>query len=216
MKIFFEKILELLFPQKCLGCKKSKVLLCDECLEKIDHGENDLSNTHIASTYHVKTIKRAIWFLKYHKIKTISKPLSKLLYIRTIKHLKATGITKWLIIPIPLSSQRLRQRGFNQSELIGHHFSVMINERETMSIKEINHVLYRKLNTPTQVSIKDRAKRLKNMKNVFGVKNYHLVKKQNIILIDDVTTTGATLSEAKKVLKKAGATEIICLAIASG
>lgn len=80
----------------------------------------------------------------------------------------------------------------------------------------ITNVLYKTQDTPSQVSIKDREKRLNNIKGSFAVKNPELIKDRNIILIDDVSTTGATVTEAKKVLREAGAKKVIGVVVARG
>ena len=69
-------------------------------------------------------------------------------------------------------------------------------------------------NTEHQARIKDRRARLKNLSGSFAVKNEGLIKNKNIILIDDITTTGATLAEAKKILKQAGVRKVIAFTVA--
>jgi len=78
----------------------------------------------------------------------------------------------------------------------------------------INNVLYKNRYTLPQVETKDRVSRLKNLNKSFSVKNSALIKNKIILLIDDVSTTGATINEASKVLKKAGAKEIIGVVVA--
>ncbi|KKP65076.1 MAG: Phosphoribosyltransferase, partial [Candidatus Nomurabacteria bacterium GW2011_GWF2_35_12] len=68
--------------------------------------------------------------------------------------------------------------------------------------------------TEHQVNIKDRRDRLKNLSDSFSVKNPEIIKDKNIILIDDVLTTGATLTEAKKILKSFGAKKVIAFTVA--
>ena len=83
-------------------------------------------------------------------------------------------------------------------------------------IKVETDILYKIKETPTQVSIKNKEKRLKNLSNVFEIKNSEKIKDKNIILIDDVSTTGATLEEASRSLKNSGAKKIISLVVAHG
>ena len=116
-----------------------------------------------------------------------------------------------ILVPIPLSPKRYRERGFNQAELICKKL-IEIDQDENFRLEE--NVLIKIKNTEHQVRIQDRRARLKNLIGSFAVKNEALVKNKNIILIDDVTTTGATLNEARKTLKQAGARKIIAFTIA--
>ena len=85
-----------------------------------------------------------------------------------------------------------------------------------MSVRFLPDVLYKKKDTVSQVEIKDRKKRLENVKGVFAVKNPEAIKNKVIILIDDVTTTGATLAEASHILKQSGAKKVIGVVVARG
>jgi predicted amidophosphoribosyltransferase len=76
------------------------------------------------------------------------------------------------------------------------------------------NVLVKIEDTEHQARIKDRNVRLKNLAGTFAVKNPELIAKKNIILIDDVTTTGATLNEARRTLKKSGARKVIAFTVA--
>lgn len=213
IKEFFIKtknlILNFFFPQKCFGCGRENEILCPECLKRIDYPTLLKSNNILAATdYNDELAKKAIWLLKYRGLKQIAEPLAELIKQRLFKD-RPCGFRKdgpWVFIPIPLSSKRLRERGFNQSELIAKYLSDTI----------IINVLYKSKDTASQVSIKDREKRLNNIKNSFEIKNPELIKDKNIILIDDVSTTGATIAEAKKVLKEAGAKRVIGVVVARG
>lgn len=121
------------------------------------------------------------------------------------------GKEKPLLIPIPISKKRFRKRGFNQTELIAQQMS-FIDMGESFTLT--TNVLYKIKDTPSQMSIKDKRKRLHNLRGSFVVKNAALVRGKNVILLDDILTTGATLREAKRTLRAAGARKIICFALA--
>jgi competence protein ComFC len=204
IKKVINSFLNLLFPSKCLGCGKENEILCPECLRRIDYPTLLKSNNILAATdYNDELAKKAIWLLKYRGIKQIAEPLAELIKQRTLEKIK---IKNPVFIPIPLSSKRLKERGFNQSELIAKY----------LSDTTITNVLYKTKETVSQVSIKDREKRLNNLKGSFAVKNAELIKDKNIILIDDVSTTGATIAEVKRVLREAGAKNIVALVVARG
>lgn len=213
--------LNFLFPQKCLGCGKEREALCRECLVKIDMPslpkERDIFS---AADYGDETAKKAIWMLKYRGAKNLAEPLAELLDARCStklparRSLNAGGEIKntgdWLVVPIPLSKSRLKERGYNQAELIAKHLSFL------QRLNLCADALIKIKDTPAQVSVKNRKERLKNLEGAFAIKNPELVEGKNIILIDDVSTTGATLKEAKKTLKSAGAKKVIAFVVARG
>lgn len=203
--------LNFLFPQRCLGCGRENEALCRKCLAKIDMPslpkEGDIFS---AADYGDETAKKAIWMLKYRGAKNLAEPLAELLNTRCLTKLEIKNINDWLIIPIPLSKNRLKERGYNQAELIAGHLS------QKIKISVCTDALMKIKNTPTQVSIKNKKERLKNLNGAFAIKNQEVISGKNIILIDDVSTTGATLREAKKVLKLAGAKKVNALVVARG
>jgi len=203
MKIF-NKILAVLFPQKCLGCKKENEILCPDCLGKINRPDTPyLNGIHIAANYQDLVLKKALWMLKYQGVKQLAKPLAKLILERVWKKLETEN---WLIVPIPLSKNKLRRRGYNQAELIARELSANVRA----------DILFKKFHTKSQVEVKDKEERLANIVGSFEIKNHQTIMGKKIILIDDVLTTGATMSEAKKVLKKAGAKKVAGVVVARG
>ena len=128
-----------------------------------------------------------------------------------------------VLIPIPLSLKRYRERGYNQAELICEElvkldsnsnlrYGVDVKTKRNFYLEK--NVLIKIKETEHQVNIKDRRDRLKNLSDSFSVKNPEIIKGKNIILIDDVLTTGATLTEAKKILKSFGAKKVIAFTVA--
>jgi competence protein ComFC len=213
--------LDFLFPKKCLGCGAKNVILCAKCLDSLPEApfaENRTTprlrsgQVFAATSYQDEIVKKSIRLLKYHGIKILAEPLAELMYQRLFKGRPFCGpkVGPWVIIPIPLSKKRQRSRGFNQAELIGRFLS------DKMSIRMATDVLYKIKETASQVEIKDREKRLRNIIGAFSVKNQELIKDKNIILIDDIVTTGATINEARRVLKTAGAKKVIGWVVAKG
>lgn len=208
MKIF-KKILAVLFPQKCLGCKKENEILCPDCLGKISRPDTPyLKGIHIAGNYQDLVLKKALWMLKYQGIKQLAKPLAELIRERVWKKLETEG---WLIVPIPLSWVKLKHRGYNQAELIARH---LFNYQD--NILWGGGILSKIRETKSQVEVKDREERLANVVGSFKVEKPELIKGKKIILVDDVRTTGATMSEAKKVLMSAGAKKVVGVVVARG
>lgn len=219
------KILEFLFPTRCLNCRARGRHLCLRCLEAIPPNEEIMRPYIIAPlSYHYPVLRKAIWHLKYRDKKRIAEDLAGILYDRLLEELSDLeafeDFRNPVLIPIPLSKKRLRERGYNQAEIIAREIIKKSDRSRTpTAVGEkiftlITNVLYKIKDTPTQVSIKDREKRLQNLRGTFAVKNSGLIKDRNIILVDDVTTTGATIDEAKKVLEKSGARKVIALTVA--
>ncbi|MBU2109756.1 ComF family protein [Patescibacteria group bacterium] len=215
-KKVINSILNFLFPQKCLGCGKENEVLCQRCLESISYSTlTKYSNIFAASDYGDETVKKAIWMLKYRGIKGMADPLAELMFRRIWPKIDKTD---WLIVPIPISPKSLKKRGFNQSELIAQEFAkkIQTSDVDAKNIGCLTDALYKIKETPSQVSIKNREQRLNNLKDAFAVKNSHLIAGRNILLIDDVSTTGATIREACRVLRESGAKKIIGLVVARG
>ena len=203
MKIF-KNILAVLFPQKCLGCKKENEILCSNCLLKINRPDTPyLNGIHIASNYQDAVLKKALWMLKYQGVKQLAKPLAELIRERIWKKLETEN---WLLVPVPLSKNKLRHRGYNQAEMIAGELSGNVRA----------DILFKKFHTKSQVEVKNKEERLANIIGSFEIKNPEKIKGKKIILIDDVLTTGATMSEAKKVLKSAGAKKVVGVVVARG
>lgn len=136
--------------------------------------------------------------MKFKGIKSLSRPLAKLLFDLDIPDTD-------IIIPVPMTKKALLRRGFNQSLLIA---------REVSMIKGIPldiDSLQKTKETLPQVGL-EAGERMKNLKEAFFVMGD--IKGKDVLLIDDVMTTGATLRECSKALLKAGATKVICLVIA--
>ena len=203
MKIF-KNILAILFPQKCLGCKKENEILCSDCLLKISRPDTPyLNGVHIAANYQDLVLKKALWMLKYQGVKQLAKPLAELVKERIWKKLETEN---WLVVPVPLSKNKLRHRGYNQAEMIAGELSGDVRA----------DILFKKFHTKSQVEVKNKEERLANIVGSFEIKNPETIKGKKIILIDDVFTTGATMREAKKVLKEAGAKKVVGVVVARG
>ena len=145
-------------------------------------------------------LRKSINLLKYHNTKRLSKPLSEIILSMDIPRADA-------VIPVPLYKDRLRQREFNQSALLAKYTA----KNTGMSL--LVDCLIKLKDTRPQVGLTSRERR-RNMKNAFGVEKKDLIKGKDILLVDDVITTGATVRECSRVLKKAGAGNIYVMALA--
>ena len=228
-------ILDLFFPKKCLGCGKHNTYLCEECFKKISNNgwvslncqkEFGLDRIISAAGYVDPLTRDLIKALKYGFARELAKPLSRLIikhlesisFISTIparhspeaKPMAGGSINSTLIIPVPLHSRRLHERGFNQAELIAQE----IADYFQLPIK--TDILKRIRPTQRQTDLKDNKERKNNIKDAFEINDFEPIKGKVVLLIDDVITSGATLSEAAKILKQSGAKEVWAITVARG
>jgi competence protein ComFC len=213
---FLNTILELVFPSRCIACGKNGTYFCNKCLSLCPEAERESAPwINPIFDYRHPPIKKAIWFIKYKNKKKLIQIFASIMYGRITEEYSELKVMENfkepILIPIPLSKNRYRERGFNQSELLCRE---ILNLDKNKYLKIQKNILVKNKETEHQAKIKDRATRLKNLSNTFEIRNKELIKNKNIILIDDVTTTGATLNEAKKVLRNAGARKVFAFTIA--
>jgi ComF family protein len=217
MALFLKNlILDLLFPPVCAGCRqemKTNDYLCAACFKKLKFygGQTNLNlkfidELNIAGDYEDRRLSGLIKLLKFKCIPEASRPLINWLTLFW-QGIAAFKSPDWLVIPIPLSSKRERERGFNQAEIIARGLAVNFGY-------ELNLELIKIKNTKTQSSLSSQ-KRSINLIDAFKWSGQIPIER-DILLIDDVITTGATIDEAAKVLKAAGAKKISALAVAKG
>ncbi|MCK9345266.1 MAG: ComF family protein [Candidatus Pacebacteria bacterium] len=211
----FKHLVNLIFPQTCIRCGVAGVPLCKDCITKLPQArEAEHSFITAIFDYRDPSVRQAIWQFKYRNARKVAESFGEKLYEELLGDLgDSLHISKnesFLLIPIPLHKKRLQERGYNQSELLARE----ILKYDTEGIFELtSHALIRTRATNAQAKKEKRAARLENLRGAFSA-NPELVCKKNIILIDDVTTTGATLAEARKVLLKAGARSVRALTVA--
>lgn len=196
-------LLDFIFPKTCLECGKSGKYLCDSCISKVLDGTFDQNNFAVFKYRGI--IRKAIITLKYKFAYDIADELAG----ESFKRLKPNKFHNVVLIPIPLHWQRENFRGFNQSEILGKKIA------EKMDWKFIPDFLIRNKNTHPQVGLKGFA-RHSNLSDVFSVNsNYSLLTlNSSLLLFDDVYTTGSTIKEATKTLKRYGFNKIYSLTIA--
>jgi len=235
--MFLNTILDIVFPVKCLSCGKKGSDLCFDCLSASPAAERE-SAKWIFPLYDYRhlVIKKSLWLLKYNGKKRLVNVFAEIIYEKMMEELSELSVmenfTEPVLIPIPLAPRRYRERGFNQAELICKEIIRISKSRnltpnpspcqgegcqrrgEVFSL--VSNVLVKPKDTEHQARIRDRRERLKNLVGSFAVKNsgQAKIKNKNIILIDDITTTGATLAEARKVLREAGARKVVAFTVA--
>jgi len=215
IKKAFGIILNIIFPLSDIQ-KKIESLDASEILEKCERAEIiEDKKTFSIFSYEDPLIKEMVHLMKYKGNKKVAWLFAEILYAEILENLSEMKLFENFInpilIPIPLSQKRLKERGFNQVELILKE----LRKIDKQNIFEINNTSLIKIkNVLSQTAVKNRRRRMQNIRGCFGVKNSEKIRGRNIILIDDVLTTGATMREAKNVLLKSGARKIICITIA--
>jgi len=217
--LFLNTILDIVFPVKCILCQKRGSDLCLECLRDAPGALRESAKWIFPIfDYRYPAIKKALWLLKYKGKHRLAMVFAEIIYEKILEELSELSImenfTNVIVIPIPLSPKRYRERGFNQAELICNEIVKIDKLRSGIDLKLVKNVLIKPKETDHQAQIKDRSARLKNITGSFAIKNIELIKNKNIILIDDILTTGATLNEARKVLRQAGARKVIAFTVA--
>lgn len=187
----------------------------DELIRQIPRARGlDDKETWALFDYRSELTKQAIWEIKYRGNEKILNVFCSLFYEFMLEELSDKALfsdfKKPLLAPMPASKHRLRERGFNQCELIAEEL-IRIDCGRNLTVSK--NLLEKIKDPPSQTSMKDRNARLKNLNGCFKIVDSEKILDANIILIDDVITTGATMSEAKKTLKNAGARQVLCFAL---
>jgi ComF family protein len=149
-------------------------------------------------------LRELIHLLKYGGVRPAASVLGRMLgeAIATLEPSFAVGSIP--VIPVPLHRTKLRQRGFNQAELIARAAVKGFNPARLHLSAE---VLERKRDTASQIGLTSHQRR-ENLRGAFGVAQPEIVKGREVLVVDDVYTTGATVSECARVLRRAGATKV--------
>ena len=207
-----ENILDIIYPKVCLECgKQGEQYICSSCLSK------SKLNFKIVNIYN-KDYKYLIYLEKYqnnirHKIlnfKFYDEAYVGEYFIKFLSKNKSLCefLKKFdLIIPVPMYKLKKARRGYNQTELLADNLS------RTLNIECRKDILVKIKENKTQSKLHEKE-RIKNVKNVFSVESPNNILGKNIILVDDIFTTGATMGECAKLLKKFEAKTVCAFVIA--
>ena len=174
--------------------------LCEYCLRK-----RPWYNRARAPFLYSGLLMESIVRLKYNAETHLAFSLGALLSSSVKRWISKPG--DFLIVPVPLHRRRLRQRGFNQSLLLSKALASSLGSGLDY------FSLMRERDTPPQTGLGKDARR-KNVRDAFSVTRPEAIKNKKIVLIDDVFTTGHTLNECARTLKKSGAASVTCLTLA--
>lgn len=232
----FDSLLTLAYPQACQICQNSvenshngaacedcwnetrifsgKETICHKCGRFLSEAETDFQTFCHQCDEHFYDAARAVGLyenglrcsilhLKHEPV--VAKRLQKL-FLSAFAHSDFQNAAK--IIPVPLSKKRFVERSFNQAAVLAKILA------DSVKIELDEHSLVRKIHTPMhRVGMDTKAREL-SVKNAFEVKRPKLIDGKNILLIDDVFTSGATVSACAKTLKQSGAAEVYVFTVA--
>ncbi|USN94505.1 MAG: ComF family protein [Candidatus Nomurabacteria bacterium] len=207
---FFGKIL---FTKRCISCEKEGSYFCKTCIDKVPRSIPLGSDTYPLFEYRDIYMTKALWQMKYLSRDSIAETFSEYILeeIENIILEKALfeKIGQVTIVPIPMSEKRKKKRGKNHIKTLAD----FVSEKSSYPVSDI---LIKHKETDPQARIKNRSKRLRNVSGSMSYKkdSEKDIVGKTVILIDDIITTGATINEAKRVLKKLKPKSVITITIA--
>ena len=222
LKQVIEKVLNLIYPPKCGICEKlSNNFLCNKCYMKLKNDSKftiEENKKEEKDKENINEYDNLLYMFKYEgMIRSIilnykfqeKSYLYKTIVNFLLKNEKIFEIIKTYdtIVAVPISKKRKKSRGYNQSYLIAREIAIRVG------IRVENKCLFKIKNIIEQSKL-NKEERQKNIKDVYEIKNLDRLENKKILLIDDIYTTGSTVNECCKILKKANPTKIDVLTIA--
>jgi len=198
----FEVFSSVLAPPRCAACDTPvprMAVFCASCASTIDTGDGD------AAFVYGGAIAQAIVRMKYESRPDLARPLGDLLW-RSLAS-RAGSLRDVLVVPVPLHPSRLAERGYNQSSLLARRVA------RHLGAPFAPLALARMRDTPKQATL-DREARLANVAGAIHVREAGRVSGRAVLLVDDVSTTGATLDACSHALRTAGARAVATAVLA--
>lgn len=211
-KSLIEKIADFFFPPKCPFCQRlldsGEELMCTECMKTLPYAQAKPKDIPFVSKaaaplYYEGKARSALLRYKFGGKSAYSRAFAELI----AEEIKQTMYGSYDVITwVPLSRARLRKRGYSQTYLLASGAARILGDRT-------ERLLIKQKNIRAQSSLKDDAQRRANTLGAYAVAPGVNVSGMRILLIDDVLTTGATMSECAKTLLLNGAQEVMCVAL---
>ena len=214
MKVL-DYILELVYPTRCAFCHRfteKGEMVCSKCREELPKRNDPILNIHIPNVrktvcpfYYEKYVRDSLLRYKFSGLRAYAQIYGEIL----AKSIDEMGISCDIITWVPLSKKRCRKRGYDQAQLIAEELAKRMDIKCEKLIEKI-------VDNPAQSGSGNAAKRKANVKGVYRALRPENINGKRILIIDDIVTTGATLSECAAILHKSGAAEIMAGAVAGG
>ncbi len=209
-----EKIWEMIYPRKCGFCKEliKEDYTCKKCKKNLEYSYNrykiEMSKEYyfdvlLSSYKYTNIIRKSILEFKFKNKKYLYTTLAE----RLLEDLKPYVSQIDIVLSVPISFKRYFTRGYNQSYLIAKFIAKGLK-------KPLPKFVLFKIKDNSKQSELGKAERIQNVKGVYQLFYKKIIQNKNILLIDDIFTTGATINECSKLLKQNGAKQIIAATIA--
>ena len=216
MKELFKKLSDLLFPPRCPFCRRilrdGEEHLCRECRETLPWtrgAAREQKPRHldgcVSALYYEDLVRRSLLRFKFGGMSVYAPRYAALMLPCVMDSAYPFDLICWA----PLSRKRLRRRGYDQARLLAEALAARLD-------KPCLPLLRKNRDNPPQSGTGSAEMRRKNVSGVYSVTDPALVKGRRVLLVDDIVTTGATLSECARVLKAAGARGVTAVTLARG
>ena len=207
-------VLDLLYPKRCVLCHKlieTDDPLCRDCRRKYgmmagEHRSRKLPGTEgcYAPLWYKGDVRASLLRYKFQGQSGYAKVYGEFL----AKCIDENAISCDIITWVPLSTRRLRSRGYDQARLLAEEIAEHCERPCVPLLKKLR-------NNPAQSRTGDAVRRKENVAGIYSALNEEQMRGKRVLLVDDIVTTGATLTEAARILKAAGAGKIVCIALAT-
>lgn len=205
-------ILDILFPIRCINCGLyGQSHLCPKCMDLLCIYNVRVTDIPYLDTlisilqYKDPLVAKAIKMAKYKSLPDLAENMA----IKIYHAINPEFFRGSILVPIPLFKDKEKRRGFNQAELLANHLGKILNI-------EVSLCLVRARDTKPQSEIENPTDRFSNISEAFYVLDPTSIYKERVILVDDVSTSGSTLSECARILKESGVKKVDAVVFARG
>lgn len=210
-----QNVTDMLFPR---GEKAEQLIFLAKthALRTLEQSEKRKESHVSLFSYKNPLVRELVWQIKYHHNQELINEIGSLFYEEIFALLSDSLLfeknKKILLLPVPMSKNRRRERGYNQTEEITE---AIITQDIAKILDYQKNILRKKEGVIPQTKTSEKKDRLKNIIDAFTISDPSLIKGRFVIIIDDVETTGATLGEIHRILERAGAAEVFSFTIAN-
>jgi competence protein ComFC len=202
-----KKLFRLLWKTECMGCNAASELnrygFCHLCEKKIVFLENHSGTKEFHILRYEGPVKNAICRFKYNRKTYYGKRFATLAF----DFIQKNNLTDFdVLVPVPLHWKKEFMRGFNQSAIVCIQLGRLLNKRC------LTGVLVKTKSTVSQTRLNEKERK-ENVKGTFCIRRAGWIKNKNILLLDDVYTSGSTIKEARKTILAAGASKVTILTL---
>lgn len=206
-------LLDLIYPPRCVLCRRllaqGQTDLCPDCRNGLTECGQTLHGaffqTCVAPYRYDGALRESLLYYKFHGKQGYAAAYGRLLAPRIADALSGQyDLISW----VPVSRKRKRQRGYDQARLLAAATARELGQPLTRTLKKVKH-------NPAQSGLDSAAERRGNVKNAYRPYRQERFAGKRVLLIDDIVTTGSTLSECSRVLQTAGAASVVCAALAA-